>query len=168
MSNSDLDRLEAFARRTSPPKQEKAEVRVPAINQRTLYWAGGFVAVAVLYLIIVKVTAGTTFVGDLLFMGGMGLTACALIYCLSALGAYLYRQHKEGSSKPAGAWVAALVRERQFVAASDEAGDFVFLELVDGRRVRLEPKSEKAKATKAGDIGWAQYRGETLFDFAPE
>lgn len=168
MTNSDFVRLEAFARRSSPPQRAAKKDKVRPVNRGTVIWAAGFVAVAVLYLVVVKVMAGTTFVGDLLMMGGIGLAACALVYCLSALGAYLYRLRKSGGSKADPAWVAALVRDRQFDASSEGEGDFVFLELLDGRRVRLEPKNEAAKAAKTGDLGWALYRRETLFDFAPE
>lgn len=166
MTNSDLDRLEAFARQSSPPARTSRKKSVPAINSGTIYWAAGFVAVAIIYLVVVKLMAGTTFIGDLLFMGGLGVALCALIYCLSALGAYLYRQRQSGGGKKDPAWVAALVRDRQFDASAETAGDFVFLELLDGRRVRLEPKSDAARAVQAGDIGWALYRSETLFDFA--
>lgn len=168
MTNSDFDRLEAFAQSSSPPVQTVKRKTVKPLNRGTMYWGAGLVGVAIVYTLIVKLVAGTSFIGDILFLGGMGLLFLGVLFGLSALGAYWYNGRAEGEKRSGPAWVAAIVRDRQFDAAGEGGTDFIFLELLDGRRVRLEPKGANAQAAQTGDIGWALYRGEILVDFAAE
>lgn len=169
MSDVDFERLQAFADETSPPQRKvTAKNTVPAINNGTIYWGAGLVGAAIVFMIVTRVISGNSFAGDLLILGSMGVMVCGIIFCLSALGAYFLRKHQHGTAKTEPGWVAAQVVDRQFDASIETGGDFVFLELLDGRRVRLQPVSANAKATKAGDIGWVLYKNNQLIEFAPE
>lgn len=166
MTDTDFDRLQAFMASSTPPARALPKKTVPAINRGTLYWCGGFMAIAVIFLLYFQVIAPETFINDLMGFGGIGLLLCAIVFCLSAGGAYGYRELQARKVQSAPGWTAAVVKDRQFDAAAD--ADFVFLELKDGRRVRVIPESEGAKAARPGDVGWASYKGERLVDFVTE
>merc|ERR1711916_55107 len=170
MSDVDFERLQAFANNTTPPRREAAPMKtVPAINNGTLIWGGGLVGFAIIMMLVVMVIGGASFAGDVLMLGTMGVLACGVIFCLSALGAYVLREMQAKKvSTSRTSWVAAQIVDRQFDASIETGGDFVFLELLDGRRVRLLPQSSEAKAAKVGDVGWASYKGDKLLDFAAE
>lgn len=169
MSDVDFERLQAFADQTSPPKKMlERRKTVPAINNGTIYWGAGLVGAAVIFMIVTRFIGGQSFAGDILVLGSMGVMVCGIIFCLSALGAYFLRQQQEKSVQAQSGWVAAMVMDRQFDASVETGGDFVFLELLDGRRVRLKPASESAKAVKTGDVGWVRYQKDQLLDFVPE
>ena len=169
MSDVDFERLQAFADQTSPPRRQAVDRKtVPMINNGTIYWGAGLIGLAIVFMIITRFIGGQSFAGDILVLGSMGVMVCGMIFCLSALGAYFLRKHQDKSDKAEPGWVAAMVMDRQFDASIETGGDFVFLELLDGRRVRLKPVGEDAKLAKTGDVGWVRYRKDQLIDFAPE
>lgn len=170
MSDVDFERLQAFADGSAPPQRKAAPMKtVPAINRGTLIWGGALIGFAVIMMLVVMVTSGASFAGDVLMLGAIGVLSCGIVFCLSALGAYVLREMQAKKVSAGPGWVAAQIVDRQFDAASSGSGqDLIFLELLDGRRVRLEPQSADAKAARVGDVGWASYKGDKLLDFATE
>ena len=166
MTDTDFDRLQAFMASSTPPARALPKKTVPAINRGTLYWCGGFMAIALIFLLYFQVIAPETFINDLMGFGGLGLLFCAIVFCLSAAGAYGYRELQYRKMQSAPGWVGAVVKDRQFDAA--EGADFIFLELKDGRRVRVVAQGEAGRDLRAGDVGWASYKGDRLFDFVTE
>ena len=169
MSDIDYDKLQSFADGATPPRRESAPKRLlPAINNGTLILGGGLIGLALIFMLVTRIVGGESFAGDILVLGSMGVLACGIVFCLSALGAYLYNQMKTRSATAQPGWVAAIVVDRQFDAASEAGSDFIFMDLVDGRRVRLQPVDGAARGAKAGDVGWISYKGDALLDFVPE
>lgn len=169
MTTSVPDRLQDFADRSSPPPRPvAARSRVPNINQRTIYWGAGMVGVAIVLMIIIRIIGGSSFGGDILVLGGVGVLLCGMMFCASALGAWYYNDNKRKQSKSGPNWVPAAVVDRQIDASGPEAVVFVFLELTDGRRIRLQPVSASARAAGVDDIGWAAFRNSQLLDFITE
>ncbi|MAT35713.1 MAG: hypothetical protein CMK06_11355 [Ponticaulis sp.] len=169
MTDANYERLHAFAEDNRPPRSKGIQGKtVPPITQGTIYWGAGLVGIALIFMLVVRLIGGDSFAGDILVLGTIGVLICGIIFCLSALGAYALRRHqlkKAGTSN--SGWVAALVVDRQY-DASDAGTDFVFIELIDGRRVRLKPQSERAMDARKGEVGWASYRQDRLMDFVPE
>lgn len=168
MSTSVLDRLQDFTDRSDPPRRAAAESRVPEINQRTIYWGAGLVGAAIILMILIRLIGGSSFAGDVLSLGGIGVLFCGFLFCVSALGAWYYNKRKKSQTSTQPAWVAAAIVDRQIDASSDNARIFLFLELMDGRRVRVEPLSEAGRQAVSGTVGWASYRDNKLIDFIAE
>lgn len=161
--NSLFEKIEHFARKTSPPPSEtrKSRVRPPSRNEK--FTAVGLVGGSLIAILLVRIAGGESFLGDILFFGLCCFFLIALIFAASAFGAdYFARRGSQTRDK----WIAAAILEQETRYDDGIPVDTVTVEFVDGRRTSLDLTPGSAETALSGRIGWALVDKKKLLRFA--
>lgn len=161
--NSLFEKIEQFARKTSPPQGESRKSRIRPATQQESITAAGLVGGSLIAILLVKILGGPSFLGDILFFGLFCFFLIALIYAASTLGSVYFANR---GIQTRDKWIAAAILEQETRYDDGIPVDMVTVEFEDGRRTSLDTTPGCAEAAKPGRIGWALVDKKKLLRFA--
>lgn len=157
------EKISGFAKTSTPPVSSRAPSRVKPARRYELIIAAALIAVPIALILLIRMFAGISFIGDIMVFGLIGVALVGIVYALSAAGAMYYSKRSVSSKEK---WIAAAVLDHETRYDDGIPAKNVILELEDGRRVTLQADETTIAVASPGKIGWASIRKTTLAKFA--